>query len=126
MEDPDQVAEISPSLDRRDLLAIERTKLASERTLLAWIRTGLTGVGIGLAIQKLLFFPNQEKRFIVKLIGQSLIIWGIAVFIVAFISYTYSFQRIGIKGSQKGSLIGVSILVAVLIVLSLILFWVME
>ncbi|MBS4163344.1 Uncharacterized protein PRO82_000645 [Candidatus Protochlamydia amoebophila] len=88
-----------PSVDERILLAQERTRLAAERTFLAWLRTGLTGIGIGIAIARFVFFQIPSHQKITHLMGQFLILWGICIFLFALNSYRKSLKKIGFSKS---------------------------
>lgn len=78
----------------RNVLASERTWLAAERTFSAWMRTGLAGVGGGLGVIHFLFFENPTNKFLADLVGELLILWGIAIFIFAYISYSRFCKRL--------------------------------
>jgi putative membrane protein len=78
----------------RNMLASERTWLAAERTFSAWMRTGLAGVGGGLGVIHFLFFENPVNKFAANLLGELLILWGIAIFAFAYISYTRFCKRL--------------------------------
>lgn len=78
----------------RTMLASERTWLAAERTFSAWVRTGLAGVGGGLAVIHFLFFDNSYNKLAADWIGELLIVWGIAIFLFAYISYSRFCRRL--------------------------------
>lgn len=112
----------------RNAFAQERTLLASERTFLSWIRTGLTGIGIGIAIARLVIFKTSFHQHIANWIGQLLILWGISIFIFALISYYRSCKKIEKSSSQshphRSFLVGLSFITIILIILSFISFWI--
>jgi putative membrane protein len=109
--------------DKRNTVAEERTKLAAERTFLAWIRTGMTSMGIGIAIARFIIFRQIEHQQIGHLIGQLLILWGISIFVLALISYSRSVRRF--KPALMGPpFAGLTIVTILLIIFSLILFWI--
>jgi putative membrane protein len=116
----------APPLDERTLLAQERTRLAAERTFLAWLRTGLTGIGIGIAISKFVFFETISHQRTAHLVGQFLILWGLCTFLFALNSYYKSLKKISSSGSSPGnpSFVGLSLITAALIFFSLTLFWI--
>lgn len=78
----------------RTMLASERTWLAAERTFSAWMRTGLAGVGGGLGVIHFLFFDSTYHKLAADWVGELLIVWGIAIFIFAFISYSRFCKRL--------------------------------
>lgn len=108
--------------EQRTALAGERNKMANERTFLAWVRTGLAGVGGGIAILRILSFTNPTHELISKIIGQSLILWGVAIFIICWLEYYRSYQRLKAQNEVAGSIAYVSVLALTLIVLSLTMF----
>ena len=48
-------------LDRRDILALDRTRMAAERTLMAWLRTALSMITFGFTIYKFLQVLLEES-----------------------------------------------------------------
>ncbi len=84
MKDSDGQLELARE---RTLLAIERNRLAALRTYNAWIRTGLAGVGGGIAVIKFVPFSSETHRMAADLIGEFLILWGIAIFFYALYEY---------------------------------------
>ncbi|WP_042281852.1 YidH family protein [Candidatus Protochlamydia sp. R18] len=114
------------SVDERILLAQERTRLAAERTFLAWLRTGLTGIGIGIAIARFVFFQTPSHQKTAHLMGQFLILWGICIFLFALNSYRKSLKKIGFSNpiSDHPSFFGLGLITAALILFSFILFWI--
>ena len=68
--------------DERTLLARQRTDasasrtvLANERTFSAWLRTALSGIGLGLAVPKLLASPTSH--YVATWLGLLLIVLGV-------------------------------------------------
>ncbi len=112
-----------PPLDERNLLAQERTQLAAERTFLAWIRTGLTSIGIGIALARFIIFRQSEHQHLGHFIGQMLILWGIAIFGIALISYRRTARQIK-AAPYQGAFTGLTIATMILIILGLALFWI--
>jgi len=108
----------------RNLLAHERTQLAVERTFLAWLRTGLTSVGIGIAIARLIIFENVHHEYLANIVGQLLVLWGVAIFIFALVSYQRTNRKLNQTFPYTSSYIGLAIATLVLIILSLVLFWI--
>lgn len=76
-----------PLAEKRTILAVERNNMAAERTLLSWIRTGLAGLGGGVAMIRVIVFESSTQQLISHLIGWLLLLWGIAVFILAITEY---------------------------------------
>ena len=64
-----------------DRLAFNRTKLANERTLLAYIRTAIGSCGAGIALLKLLEYPDA------KYIGVTLIAAAPVILIVGVLRF---------------------------------------
>lgn len=126
MVDPQNEQEKKNSFleEERNALALERTRLASERTLLSWIRTGLTGVGLGIAIARFLYFKEAEHQMIARYLGQLLIIWGIGIFIFSLFSYRHSYRKLEIKEGYRNTLIGITVIISFLVLFSLILIWI--
>lgn len=116
-----------PSLEsERNLLAQERTRLASERTFLSWLRTGLTGIGIGIAIARLVIFQTPFHQKIAHWIGQFLILWGIGIFLFALISYRRSVKKIGTTSltTYHATFWGLSFITMALIIFTVVLLWI--
>ncbi|SEK17706.1 putative membrane protein [Carnobacterium iners] len=78
---------------KRTELAVQRTILANERTFSAWIRTGLSSVLGGLAVVKFMG-DNEIYRGYILLIGILFVLIGIAIYILAFLSFKDSFKRL--------------------------------
>lgn len=112
----------SDQIDQRGILSEERTKLAAERTFLAWLRTGMTSIGIGIAIARFIIFRNLENQHLGHLVGQLLVLWGIAIFGFALISYTHTMRRF--RTSITYPFFGLVISTVILMILSFILFWI--
>lgn len=76
----------------RTSLAAERTTLANQRTFSAWLRTGLSSVLAGLAIVK---FIGDEDVFegYVLLIGLLFVAIGIAIYLLAYMTYKDSIEE---------------------------------
>lgn len=93
--EPELNPDLRTSLAReRNLLAAERTWLAAERTFSAWMRTGLAGVGGGLGVIHFLIFENPLNKFAANLVGELLIVWGMSIFVFAYISYSRFCKRL--------------------------------
>jgi putative membrane protein len=84
-------------------LAEERTLLAIERTFSAWIRTGLAALGGGLAIDRLITFKTEVNRLLAYTVGQTLIVWGMLIFIFAALDYRISYRKLGFGRTYKSS-----------------------
>ncbi len=70
-------------MERKDWLALERTKLANERTFLAYFRSSIVFLGGGLSILKMEMFANIKHFGIVLIILASIILFvGIVRLIV--------------------------------------------
>lgn len=105
----------------RTRMSSERSQLANERTFLSWIRTGLAGVGGGVAIVRLLTFQSETHQFVAEIVGFILVIWGMAIFVLSFLDYQKSAERLDGGNRIVGSIWTVSILVLTLMVLSVLL-----
>lgn len=123
MESPSSPLNPQTQENERNILAEERTQLAAERTFLSWIRTGLTSIGIGIALARFIIFRQFEHQLLGHFIGQMLILWGIGIFIFALMSYRRTTRQIKAP-PYWGSFAGLTIVTAILIVLSLALFWI--
>jgi len=66
-------------MEKKDWLALERTKLANERTFLAYFRSFIVFLGGGLSILKMKMFAN------IKLFGFMLIILAFIILIVGVV-----------------------------------------
>lgn len=106
------------------ILAQERTLLAAERTFLSWIRTGLTSIGLGIAIARFIVFKNISHQHLGHRVGQLLILWGIGIFVCSLVSYKRSCKKLKQMAPTQDSFAGLTIATIVLILLSLILFWI--
>lgn len=90
MEDQNSKNELAK---KRTELAVQRTILANARTFSAWIRTGLSSVLGGLAVVK--FMGNNEAyRGYILLIGILFVVIGIAIYLLAFLSFKKSFNKL--------------------------------
>lgn len=107
-------------------LAEEQMRMAAERTYLSWIRTGLTSIGIGIAITRFILFKNAFKQETSQWIGELLIIWGTGIFVFAFMSYRKSYKKLKLFKVEKHPLFPLFITTAILIVLSLILYFIVR
>src|SRR5665647_110451 len=97
-------------------LAEERTLLASERTFSAWLRTALAAMAGGLAILRLIDFKSELHRMIAHIIGETLILWGCALIILASIDYKKIHTQLIIAKNYKSSQIGFLIIVVPLLI----------
>jgi putative membrane protein len=107
---------------QRTDLAVQRNRLAAERTFLSWIRTGLAGVGGGVAIIKFLPFKQAAHRQLADWVGQLLVLWGIALFIYAAITYVQTCRRLSGTASCRSSSIGIMAIAFSLTILAILLF----
>ncbi len=105
------------------LLAEERTLLAAERTFSAWLRTALAAMAGGIAILRLISFKTEFHKIIAHIIGETLIIWGCAIIVLASIDYKKLRMRFTAT-SYKSSQLGFLIIVIPLLVISALLVWV--
>lgn len=103
-------------------LARERTSMASQRTFLSWVRTGLATVGGGLALAKLISFENLANQKIAQHVGEILVLLGMAIFILSYLDYWKSHQKMKKVHPVAGSLWSISLITLVLIVMSIMLF----
>lgn len=110
--------------DERNILAQERTQLAAERTFLSWIRTGLTSIGIGIALARFIIFQQSEHQRLGHIIGQLLILWGVAIFVIALVSYRRTASQLKAAPYKRGSFVGLTLATIILIILTLALFWI--
>jgi len=107
-----------------DILAEERTLLAAERTFSAWLRTALAAMAGGLAILRLIIFKNEIHRIIAHIAGETLILWGCALIILASIDYKKIRSQLIRAKNYKSSQLGFLIIVAPLLLISTLLIWV--
>lgn len=101
----------------------EKTLLAAERTFSAWIRTGLAGIACGIAILRLLEFKTRFHQIAAHIIGQTLILWGGALFIFAALDYHKIRKALGIKNRYKASDWGFIIIIIPLLLITFLLIW---
>ncbi len=106
------------------MLAQERTLLASERTYSAWIRTALSAMAGGLAILRLITFKSEFHRIIAHVIGQTLIVWGCLLVVLASIDYKKTRHKLMLVKSYKNSTVGYIVIVVPLLLISFLLLWV--
>lgn len=106
------------------LLAQERTLLASERTYSAWIRTALAAMAGGLAILRLITFKTDYHRIIAHIIGQTLILWGCVLIVLASLDYKRTRHKLLLVKSYKTSTMGFVVIVVPLLIISALLIWV--
>ncbi len=109
---------------RATVLAEERTLLALERTYSAWVRTALAAMAGGLAILRLLHFKTDLHRIIAHTIGQTLILWGCLLIVLASIDYKKVRNKLPKVKNFKTSAFGFILIVLPLIVISFLLIWV--
>lgn len=108
----------------KTFLAEERTLLAAERTFSAWIRTALAGMAGGLAIVRLLVFKTELHRIIAHLMGETLVLWGCLVILLASIDYQKTRSQLTLAKNYKSSQLGFLIIAAPLILISILLIWI--
>lgn len=119
MKDTDNQLELARE---RTCLASERNRLAAIRTFNAWIRTGLAGVGGGIAVIKFIPFSNEEHRLAADLIGEFLMLWGIALFFYALYEYVKNCK----DTDAKPSYIPMILITVSLVVVSFLLFLIVK
>lgn len=85
--------------ERTDL-AIQRTILANARTFSAWIRTGLSSVLAGLGIVKFIGYKEEFHGYVLS-IGILFVLTGIAIYIMALISYKRSLNELKKEEDMK-------------------------
>lgn len=107
-----------------NLLAQERTLLAAERTFSAWIRTALAAMAGGIAILRLMIFKTDFHRVIAHIMGETLIVWGCGIIVLASIDYKRIRARLRDAKNIKSSHIGYLIIVVPLLIISVLLVWV--
>jgi len=100
----------------RTRLAVERNRLASERTFASWIRTGLAIAGGGFAITKLTIFYTSAHQVIAIVSGRALLVIGIAIFVLAAVSYWKSSFELDSKYLMTGSHLVITLLAILLII----------
>lgn len=105
-------------------LAEERTLLAAERTFSAWLRTALAAMAGGLAILRLIDFKSELHRTIAHIIGETLILWGCALVILASIDYKKIHNKLIMAKNYKSSQLGFLIIIVPLLLMSALLVWV--
>ena len=110
--------------ENTNILAEERTLLAAERTFSAWLRTALSAMAGGLAILRLIHFKTDIHKIIAHVIGETLILWGSAIIILASIDYKKSRVRLSIAKNYKSSQMGYFIIVLPLLLIAGLLIWV--
>lgn len=81
------------NVDRKDLLALDRTKLANERTFLAYFRTSIVFLSSALAILKL------KQLEAIESVGYYLLILSPIIFAIGLIRFIVVHKRI--KGYYK-------------------------
>ncbi len=84
-------------------LSQERTLLASERTFSAWLRTALAAMGGGIAILRLISFKTDIHRIIAHIIGETLILWGCLIIVLASIDYKKIRNKLTLAKNYKSS-----------------------
>ena len=82
---------------KRTDLAVQRTILANARTFSAWVRTGLSCVLGGLAIVKFLDDAETIRGFVL-ITGLLFVTIGIAVYVLALISFKKSNDELKQEG----------------------------
>lgn len=107
-----------------NLLAQERTLLASERTYSAWIRTALAAMAGGIAILRLITFKTDFHRIIAHIIGQTLILWGCVLIVLASLDYKRTRHKLLLVKSYKTSTMGFVVILVPLLIISALLIWV--
>jgi len=105
-------------------MAQERTLLASERTFSAWIRTALAAMAGGLAILRLVIFKTDLHRIIGHIIGETLIVWGCLLILLASLDYKKMRDSLMISNHYKSSQIGLIIISVPLVIISILLIWI--
>ncbi len=105
-------------------LSQERTLLASERTFSAWLRTALAAMGGGIAILRLISFKTDIHRIIAHIIGETLILWGCLIIVLASIDYKKIRNKLTLAKNYKSSQLGFLIVVLPLLIVSVLLMWV--
>lgn len=106
--------------DFKTELAREQTMMASERTFLSWIRTGLAVVGGGIVVVRFVQFDDPLEHLLVLIAGKSLILWGIAIFILSLFDFrrVYKHKKITMALSTN---VFVTLLVISLVIISAVL-----
>lgn len=104
---------------QRTSLSKERSQLSNERTFLSWIRTGLASVGGGVALVRLLSFQTQAHKGVAYIVGVTLVLLGIVIFMLTLVDYSKSCEKLKISNGYAGSRYFVTLIVVVLIGVSL-------
>lgn len=107
-----------------NLFTYEQVLFSAERTFSAWLRTALTAMAGGLAILRLISFKSELHRIIAHIIGETLIVWGCVLIIIASIDYKKLQSRLPIAKNYKSSLLGYLLFVVPLLIISALLIWV--
>lgn len=107
-----------------NILAEEQTLLAAERTFSAWLRTALAAMAGGLAVLRLITFRSELHKIIAHIIGETLILWGCLIIILASIDYKKTHDKLTIAKNYKSSQLGYLIIVIPLLLISALLIWV--
>lgn len=114
--------------NQRTNLAVERTILANARTFSAWVRTGLSSVLAGLAI---VGFIGDSKVFrgYVLFIGILFSLIGIATYILAFIGFKRSFDKLNAEIKEIPNYlfflmaITIGMIIAAILIMGLLIFY---
>lgn len=106
---------------QRTILAGERNQMAAERTFSAWIRTGLGGLAGGFALIRLITFKDPDNAYMAHIAGIVLLIWGIAIFIFAFVGYHKHVKKLGMLMPNEFAKKSMVVIAASLIILSFVL-----
>ncbi len=105
-------------------LAEERTLLAAERTFSAWLRTALSAMAGGLVFVRLINFKSEFHRILAHVMGETLILWGCMVIVLAAIDYRKIHLMLVHAKNYKSSQMGFLILVVPLVFISALLIWI--
>lgn len=105
----------------RTKMSVERTQLAAERTFSAWVRMGLAGMGGGIALIRLLEFRTPNHALLAFIIGLLLMVWGMAIFLIALVSYLRHTKSLESVKGEAISKIGVTFVGVMILILAILL-----
>ena len=104
-----------------EMLAQERTLLAAERTFSAWLRTALAAMAGGLTMLRLISFKTDLHRALAHIIGETLILWGLLIIILASISYKKMRDALSIQKYSHHARLEYVLIVVPLLIITLLL-----